>query len=130
MTSCLGTGSTAMLESSRHVKSVDAGHCGGERHVRGQGGTVRGASRVRAGRPGAQHVARHVGGASRVSCRVWQSELTFLSSCKRRRQCDDFLCPEVTIFVTQATGLALSRGADTLVRRRSVMIRAEVQTLS
>ena len=66
-----------------------------------------------------------------VSCGVQDStELTFLSSCKRRRQCDDFLCPKVTIFVTQATGLALSRGADTLVRRRSVMIRAEVQTLS
>lgn len=96
----------------------------------GQGDTVRGASRVRAGWSGAQHVARHVGGVSRVGCRVWQSELTFLSSCKRRRQCDDFLCPEVTIFVTQATGLALSRGADILVRRRSVVIRAEVQTLS
>ena len=117
-----------MLESSRHVESVDAGHRGGERRVRGRAHRA-GASRVRAGRSGAQ-LSRHVGGASRVSCRVWQSELTFLSSCKRRRQCDDFLCPEVTIFVTQATGLALSRGADTLVRRRSVMIRAEVQTLS
>ena len=46
----------------------------------GQGDTVRGASRVRAGWSGAQHVARHVGGVSRVGCRVWQSELTFLSS--------------------------------------------------
>ena len=73
--------------------------------------------------------------ATWVECLVWvagrgSTELTFLSSCKRRRQCDDFLCPKVTIFVTQATGLALSRGADTLVRRRSVVIRAEVQTLS
>ena len=63
MTSCLGTGSTAMLESSRHVKSVDAGHCGGERHVRGQGGTVRGASRVRE--------SRAAGCAARCPPRGW-----------------------------------------------------------
>ena len=118
-----------MLESSRHVESVDAGHRGGERRVRGRA--------HRAGCVACE--SRAVGCAARrpprgwsVSCELqgWQSELTFLSSCKRRRQCDDFLCPKVTIFVTQATGLALSRGADTLVRRRSVMIRAEVQTLS
>lgn len=76
--------------SSRHVKSVDVGHRGGERRVRGQGG-------VRSTSP-----------ATWVECLVWvagrgSTELTFLSSCKRRRQCDDFLCPKVTIFVTPAT---------------------------
>lgn len=76
--------------SSRHVKSVDVGHRDGERRVRGQGG-------VRSTSP-----------ATWVECLVWvagrgSTELTFLSSCKRRRQCDDFLCPKVTIFVTPAT---------------------------